>query len=174
MYKPLPRDSVPNHSLIGAVAASITLRAVKKRGTAFVTDLLHHKECATISKIIRRCKPAWVWLRCVTGTYPVQAFLKRIGVAISPTCPHCEEGAPESLTNSACVCPKFREARTSAHNQVRDVITSIFTSTLRPAWKVFEETRIARSGLVLRATSLAATDLLGRRQPDWILVSEEP
>ncbi len=30
----------------------------------------------------------------------------------------CQEGVPESLTHFACVCPKFREARTSAHNQV--------------------------------------------------------
>ena len=56
---------------------------------------------------------------------PVQVYLKRIGKAQSPICLHCWEGAPESLTHFACVCPKFREARTSAHNQVRDVITSL-------------------------------------------------
>ncbi len=42
-----------------------------------------------------------------------------------------------------------------------------------PEWKVFEETRIARSGLVLCPMSPAKTDQQGRRQPDWMLVSEE-
>jgi hypothetical protein len=47
------------------------------------------------------------------------------------------ERVPESRTHFACLCPKFREARTSAHNQVRDVITSFLTATLRPEWTFF-------------------------------------
>jgi hypothetical protein len=115
--KPLPRDSAPNRSLLEKTAASNTLRAVKKRSIVFVTDLLHHKEGATVSRVIRRCTPAEyrIWLKCTTGTYPVQAHLKRIGIANSPICPHCSDAVPESLTHFACVCPKFREARTSAH-----------------------------------------------------------
>ena len=61
----------------------------------------------------------------------------------------------------------------SADNQVRDVIASFLNSTLRPAWKVFEETRMAKSGLVLHPTSLPVTDQLGGLQPNWILESEE-
>ncbi len=52
--KPLPRDSAPNHSLFEAVVAFNTLHAIKKRSTMFVTDPLHHKEGAVISRIIRR------------------------------------------------------------------------------------------------------------------------
>jgi hypothetical protein len=98
--KTLPRDSAPNSSLFEAVATFNTLLAVLKRNTTFVTDLLHHKEGATIAKIIRRCKPAEyrVWLKCMTEIYPVQTYLQRIGVAKSPLCPHCQEGVPESLT----------------------------------------------------------------------------
>ena len=111
----------------------------------------------------------------MTGTYPVQTYLQRIGVAQTPICPHCDEKVPESLTHFACLCPKFREARTSAHNQVRDVITSFLISTLRPEWTLFEETRMEKTGLILRSSSLTADDVdqLGRRQPDWILVSKE-
>ncbi len=58
-------------------------------------------------------------------------------------------------------------------NQVRDVITSFFTSTLSPLWKMFEETRMVKTGLVLRPASLTEIDQLGRRQPDWIVISEE-
>ncbi len=127
-----------------------------------------------MSKVIRRCTSAEyrVWLRCMTGIYPVQVYLNRIGVVTSPTCPHCVEGIPESLTHFACVCPKFREARTSAHNQVQNVITSFLTSTLGSEWTMFEETRMARTGLILRPTSQATIDQLGRRQPDWLLISE--
>ncbi len=154
-----------------------TLRSIKKHSTMFVTDLLHHKEGAVISRIIRRCRPTVyrVWLKCMTGTYPVQTYLQRRGVAQTPTCPHCDERVPESLTHFACLCPKFREARTSAHNQVRDVITSFLTSTLRLKWTLFEETRMAKTGLILRSSSLTDDDVdhLGRRQPDWILVSKE-
>ena len=96
--KMLPRDSAPNHSLLEKVAVSNTLRAAKKRSTLFVTDLLHHKEGAVVSRIIRRCTPAEyrVWLRCMTGIYPVQMYLNRIGMVKSPICPHCTEGT-ESL-----------------------------------------------------------------------------
>ena len=159
---PLPRDSAPNRSLLEKVAASNILRAVKKRNTLFVTGpgLFHHKVGVTVSKVIRRCTPAVyrVWLRCMTGIYPVQTYLKRIGAVRSSTCPHWDEGTPEakSLAHFACVCPKFRKARTSAHNQVRDVITSFLNSALGSSkWTMFEETRLSRTGLVLQPTSSA-------------------
>ncbi len=103
--KPLPRDSAPNRSLLEAVVAFNTFRAIKKRSTMFATDLLHHKEGTVISRIIRRCRPAEyrVWLKCMTGTYPVQTYLQRIGVAQTPICPHCDERVPEYLTHFACL-----------------------------------------------------------------------
>ncbi len=55
---------------------------------------------------------------------------------------------------------------------MRDVIASFLTPTLQPAWTLFEETRMTKTGVVLRCTSLADVDQLGRRKPDWILVSE--
>jgi hypothetical protein len=53
------------------------------------------------------------------------------------------------------------------------MITSFFTSILSPVWKMFEETRMVKTGLVHRLISLTETDQLGRRQQYWILVSEE-
>ena len=166
--KSLPRDSAPNRSLLEKVAASHALRAVRQRSTVFVTDLFGRKEGNTVSKLIRRCTPSEyrVWLKCMTGTYPVQVYLKRIGKAQSPICPHCGEGAPESLTHFACVCPKFREARTSAHNKVRDVVTSFLSSNLGSEWTMFEETRMSSTGLILFSTSQATAEQWGRRQPD--------
>ena len=74
--KALPRDSAPNRSLLEKVAASHDLRAVRQRSTVFVTDLFDIKDGKTVSKLIRRCIPSEyrVWLKCMTGTYPVQVF----------------------------------------------------------------------------------------------------
>ncbi len=57
------------------------MRAVKERSTVYVTDLLHHKEGAVLSRVIQRCKSGEyrVWLLCMTGIYPVQTYLQRIG-----------------------------------------------------------------------------------------------
>ena len=169
------------------MAANI-LRAVKKRSTVFVNDLLHNSNGATVSRIIHRCEPAVyrVWLRCMLGIYPVQTYLKRIGKVNSLQCLYCADGTPETLTHFACLCPQFREARTSAHNQVRQVITSFLQRSVDPAWKVFEETRMGKLGLRLRPVSAARVAQalnsnvipsehdcdLGRWQPDWVIVSE--
>ena len=49
--KSLPRDSAPNRSLFDVVVASNTLRAVKKRSTVFVTDLLQSHSALQIGGI---------------------------------------------------------------------------------------------------------------------------
>ena len=153
--KPLPRDSAPNSSIIKKVVAVNTFRAVQKRNTVLVKDLLHNINGATVSRIIQRCEPSVyrVWLRCMLGIYPVQTYLQRIGKAQSPNCLYCADGIPETLTHFACLCPRFREARTLAHNQVRQVITSFLQQTVGPAWRVFEETRMEQLGLILRSVT---------------------
>ncbi len=64
-----------------------------------------------------------------------------VGLAGSSDCPYCDAGVPETLTHFACVCPQFREALTSAHNQVRKVISSFLIRWISPKWIVHEETR---------------------------------
>ena len=188
--QPLPRDSAPNASIIKKVVAANILRAVQKRNTAFVRDLFHRQDGNTVSSIIRRCRPAEyrVWLRCMMGIYPTQTYLHRVGLAASQLCPFCSSAVPETLAHFACVCPQFREARTSAHNQVRQVVTSFLTPLLQSHWKVYEETQMQHTGLTLRLIPAArvaealghdpdpnadpdAVKDLGRWQPDWVFVS---
>ncbi len=85
----------------------------------------------------------------MTGTYPTYAYLKRVMLAGSSDCPHCDAGVPETLTHFACVCPEFREARTSAHNQVQKVISSYLIRWVGSKWMVHEETRMGHMGLTL-------------------------
>ena len=85
----------------------------------------------------------------MTGNYPTYAYLKRVGLAGSSDCPYCDAGVPETLTHFACVCPQFREARTSAHNQVRKVISSYLIRWVGSKWMVHEETWMGHMGLPL-------------------------
>jgi hypothetical protein len=68
--------------------------------------------------------------------YPVQAYLHRIKQTTSAECPFCPE-TRETLAHFACVCPRFREGRTAAHNQVRKLISSLLVKNLHHLW-VFE------------------------------------
>ena len=186
----LPRDSAPNVSIIKKVVEVHTLRAVQKRSTVFVQDLFHRLDGKTVSGIVRRCRSAEyrVWLRCMMGIYPTQTYLHRVGLVASQLCPYCQSAVPETLAHFACVCPQFRKARTSAHNQVRQVITSFLSPLLPSQWTVYEETPMNLTGLSLRpvpavrvaqalglspdtSASPDAVMDLGRWQPDWVFVS---
>ena len=118
--KQLPRDSAPNKSILKQLARFNILRAMKLRRTNFVANILHSKEAAIVSQVIQRCKTAEyrVWLKCMEWIYPVQTYLHRTGKASSPLCLHCSSNEDETFNHFTSVCPKFREARTSAHNQV--------------------------------------------------------
>ena len=157
--------------------------------TIFVANLLLRKEAATVPQIIQRCKTAEyrVWLKCIEGICPVQTYLHRIGKAPSPLCPHCSCRENETFTHFTSVCPKFREACISTHNQVQRMITAFLARNIGRRWKMFEKKSPKSTGLVLRpvsATSVArarrqSTDDqdsvqdLGRWQTDWILVSSK-
>jgi hypothetical protein len=115
----------------------------------------------------------------MTSTYPTYAYLKRVGLADSPDCLYCDARVPETLTHFACVsdsltvCPQFREARTSAHNQVRHVVSSFLIWWFGPQWIhwiVHKETRIGNMDLnlfkvpavaVVNAGKLPAIDSAG-------------
>ena len=162
---------------------------MKLRRTIFVANVLHRKEAAIVSQVIQRCKTAEyrVWLKCMEGIYPVQTYLHRIGKASSPLWPHCISNEDETFTHFTSVCPNFLEARTSAHNQVRRVITAFLVRNIGHRWKMFEESSLRSTGLVLcpvSTTSVAqarrqptddpeSEQDLGRWQPDWIIFSSE-
>ncbi len=63
-----------------------------------------------------------------------------INKAPTSICLHYGEGAKETLTHCKWVCPKFLEARTSAHNQVLQVIAFFLARTIGRKRQMFEET----------------------------------
>jgi hypothetical protein len=103
--KRLPRDIAPNKSLLDQVISLNIFRSALKSDTIFVTDLLNRAEGATVCRVIQRCTSAEyrIWLKCMTGTYHVRTYLKRVGLANSPMCPHCTEQVPETF-DPFCPC----------------------------------------------------------------------
>ena len=190
LARDLPRDHAPNRSLLTCVTDINCCRVIRKRSTQFARHLLRRPEGLIISRQMDHCVDAvWrVWIKAMTGIYPVQLYLHRICKAESPQCPYCGTAEPETLTHFACVCPHFREARTEAHNQLRKALASRLRRALSADWQLLEETPLAQSGLRLAPIAAPETQLvpdglgprlgertpdLGRWQPDFILISQE-
>ena len=186
--KSLPRDSAPNHSLLKRTVRANARRAVGMRSTKFVRQLLHQQEGATIARCVKQCRSAEyrVWVKMMADRYPVQSYLHRCGLAQSPQCPYCQEQC-ETLAHFTTICPRFREARTAGHNQVRAKLTSLLLRCLpKQQWKLFEETPMRRTGLELQQVSVACMVAAARLpqghqgetvsvenlQPDMVLVSQ--
>ncbi len=102
------------------------------------------EEGRVLARVVSRNDDAvlQVWTRGMTDTYrsyPVQTYLHRIGAVQLQQCPHCSVNASETLTHFACVCPEFREARTSAHNHLHKVVTARLKSSLPEDWHTLKE-----------------------------------
>jgi hypothetical protein len=98
----------PNQSILNQIAKFNSVVALKLRQTNFVTNLLHQKEGATVSEITQLFQPSVyrVWLKCIEGI--------NSNVPTPDKQSTSSERVGETLTHFACVCPKFRVARTSA------------------------------------------------------------
>jgi ribonuclease HI len=185
----LPRDGAPNASILRQVVSVNTKRAVNLRNTIFVREVMYRPESAIIARVIVKSSDSEVrcWMQAMTGTYPVASYLHKIGKAASKLCPHCASGANETLSHFLSVCPRFHDARTAAHNQIRARLSSSLKRHLPRKWKLYEEAAMLRTGLQLRPVSSARVretgrcvseaDLeagrmsLSRWQPDFVSVS---
>ena len=114
-------------------------------------------------------------------------LLHRMGKAKSKQCPYCSNGQDETHSHFLSVCPRFHDARTAAHNQIREQLSASLRKSLPDGWRLLEETRMAATGLVLRRVptaqvqqsgqTVSASDItvgsmsLGRWQPDLVLIS---
>ena len=185
----LPRDGAPNASILRQVVSVNTQRAVNLRDTIFVREAVRRPESAIVARVISKSCDSEVrcWMQAMTGTYPVASYLHKIGKAVSKICPHCSSGANETLSHFLSVCPRFHDARTAAHNQIRARLSSYLKRHLPRKWKLYEEAAMLRTGLQLRPVSSARVretgrcvseaDLeagrmsLSRWQPDFVSVS---
>ena len=100
--------------------------------------------------------------------YPTATYLHRIGVVGSSVCPYCTMGVDETFTHFACICPRFRQARTAAHNRAWWIIAGAIRSHLDSGWRMFVEVPLALIPLDFRFEN----DPGWRRwQPDSVVIS---
>ena len=160
----LPRDGAPNASILRQVVNVNTQRAVNLRDTIFVREVMHRPESAIIARVIVKSSDSEVrcWMQAMTGTYPVASYLHKIGKAASKLCPHCSSGVNETLSHFLSVCPRFHDARTAAHNQIRARLSSSLKRHLPRKWKLYEEAAMLRTGLRMRPVSSARVRETGR------------
>ena len=122
------------------VAALNTLRATASRSTIFVETILHQDESRIVRKVIRLCIESAIrcWIKAACARYPTHSYLNRINSKISLLCPFCTLGVKESFSHFTAVCPQFREARTAAHNQLREKISGLLQMQLAElgGWKL--------------------------------------
>lgn len=100
-----------------------------------VSDFMYADPAASgpIARCIARANDSTVrvWMKLVTGVYPVASYLARIGLRTSALCPYCRLER-ETVGHFACRCSKFQDARTAAHDaawkQVSDCIQQLVGS----------------------------------------------
>ena len=173
----LPRDNAPNRAILARVVKCNTLSAVKLRNTIFVRDLLLRRQGAAIAGAISKCRDSVIrcWMKAMSGLYPTATYLHRIRKVESNKCPYCTLEVPETLTHFMCVCPKFREARTAAHNRAWTQISNFFVNNLVDHWQFYIETPMGCTGLRLQPVQLGSDPLeqtrVQRWQPDATAIS---
>jgi len=186
----LPQDRAPNKSIIKKMVQINTLRATYLRETIFVRDLVRPEEGSTVARLIYRCNDSAIrcWIQAMTGSYPVATYLHRIGRTTSKQCQHCTSGQDETLSHFLSVCPKFHDARTAAHNQIRVNLSTSLQASLPGEWTLYEETpmrdirhlqlrrvpsiQVKQSGRDVSAADEASGSMsLGNWRPDFVAVS---
>ena len=80
----------------------------------------------------------------------------------SKQCPYCSTGQDETLSHFLSVCPRFHDARTAAHNQIRAQLSSSLRKALSSGWRCLEETPLSATGLQLRRVPTALVQQSGR------------
>ena len=164
----LPRDGAPNKSLLKSVTAVNTMRAAQLCSTIFVREALLRPDANVIRKTIAKCNDPTVkcWMRMMSGTYPVNAYLYRIKKVKSPNCTFCDRGDRETISHFLKVCPKFHHARTAAHNRVRHALFKLLQIHASTHWNLVEETPMYLTGLRLQDVPTVEVQQAGRAVQD--------
>jgi hypothetical protein len=175
----LPSDAVPNNQIVKRTVAQCELSAAKHRETIFSKALLSdHDRSAPIARSIARCSDSTVrcWMKIMCGIYPTASYLYRIGKVPSPVCTHCNLQVPETTGHFACVCPKFHNARTAAHDLSWAPITHFIAKHAGPDWTFQWGKTMASSGFNLESVSVEGTAQaaeVSRLKPDGLAINSK-
>ena len=150
---PFPGDLVPDRALIRCAAEGLTRLVARTKTTIFTRDmLLDPVHCGAILGNIHYQPDSVVrvWMQMSSGLYPTSSRLHRVFPSKypSPICSRCTMHVPETLNHFLNVCPRFRAARTEAHNRSWSTIYKLLVRAAPPGWHFFCDVPLARTGLL--------------------------
>ena len=174
-----PDDTVPDKRLIRRAVEQVELAAACKKGTTFSREMLQDPaSCGPVLGAIGSMPDSTIglWMQAVTGQYPTTARLHKMFPLKYPaaTCPWCQLGVPETLCHFLTMCPRFREARTEAHNRCWRAIMRTLVGAWPTGWQVYIDKPMSDTGLLaplgepqnaLPARDGAPADTQGDRPP---------
>ena len=134
----VPTNTAPNSALTRKMIANVEREAAKLRKTIFSQTLLEDPvNAGPIARTVASASDATIrcWIKLMSGTYPTATYLHRIGRTESNICPHCDHRVPETPGHFACVCPKFHNARTVAHDLCWENVSSFIEKHSLLSWR---------------------------------------
>jgi ribonuclease HI len=179
LHPTLPDDNVPDKRLIRRAVEQVELTAACRKGTTFSREMLQDPvSCGPVLAAIGSMPDSTVrlWMQAATGQYPTTARLHKMFPLKYPsaTCPWCQLRVPETLGHFLTMCPRFREARTEAHNRCWRAIMRTLAGALSTGWQVYIDKPMSDTGLLgplgeppnaLPARDGALDDAQGERPP---------
>jgi len=153
IHPSLPDDNVSDTLLIRRAVERVELSAARMKGTAFSRLMLQDPaNCGPVLETIGSMPDSTVrlWMQTVSGQYPTTARLHKMFPQKyrTATCPWCQLGVPETLGHFLSMCPKFREARTEAHNRCWRDILRVLERVSPASWKFFLDKPMSDTGLL--------------------------
>ena len=119
------------------------MRSVRLISTTFACDLVQTEDGATVASIISKHAEFRCFMQAITGTYPVAAYLKRIGNVPTNECSFCSSQQRETFNHFKRICPRFHDARVAAHNKICECLSEARRNcgrkVLPKGWVLYEE-----------------------------------
>jgi len=147
---PFPDNNVSDKQLIRQAVIGVERIAGCMRDSTFSREFLRDaRNCSVVLSVVAKMpdSTARLWMQTAMNQYPTAArlhkmFPEKYRSAACPWCRQAELGDSvilETLNHFLTVCPKFREARTEAHNKSWREILREITRAASTDWQFFED-----------------------------------
>jgi len=174
----IPDHNVADKQLIRRAVEGVELIAARMKGTAFSCEMLHDPtNCRAVLAAVSAMPDSTtrLWIQAVTGQYPTSSRLHVMFPLQYPSaaCPWCQSvqpggnsGVPETLSHFLTACPRFREARTEAHNRSWRAITREIERVSPTEWQFYVDMPVRATGLLPDPSGPGGAGLLPGMSPE--------
>eukprot|EP00961_Rhodomonas_salina_P129869 1749160-Rhodomonas_salina.1 len=85
-----------------------------------------------------------VWMQMVGRVYPVQSYLKRVGLAPNNHCPWCRQAKHETLEHFLSDCKHFWKHCTKVHNDISAAVLDQLRTLKPQGWEFLPKTELCK------------------------------